>query len=1126
MLRAFGPLLLGLLLLVAGVTGAAADALKTVTIGSPKMVRTMHGAKMQARLAVADRVLVQVRPGVDAQKLAGVLGKAQSGRVRSLGHRIYALDLPANSDVLKMAGDLRMDPAVAVAEPDLLMYPALVPNDTRYADQWHHPIIQSPAGWEVATGSSSVVIAVIDSGVYMDHPDFSGKIWRNPGETAGNGRDDDGNGYIDDLNGWDFYSNNANPNPSPDGQDDDYNGEADEQVNHGTLVAGLAGALGNDSYGTAGMAWGCKIMPLQVFPDDGGTAVSTVIEAINYAVDKGADVINMSIGGDYTELFTAPLVAAYEAGCVVVVAGGNSGAELTDAPSTWESPVCNDGTNVWASNCVIGVGATDRYDRKSSYSNFDSSTAHFIDVMAPGDALFGPAAYFPTVSGFNQYFQTNSGTSFSSPLVAGLAALIVSQNPTWTPAQVIERVRSCGDNIDSLNAGYSGRLGGGRINVARALGVTLAPAAARDLAAADTSGDDGGSITVTWQTSPDDGAGSNTVTAYKVYRRTGASGSFTVLKSLPPGSEGYVDNAVTDGTDYYYKVRVTDGTRWTDTSLVGPAQSLNDSPPATVAGLGVSDRPDDSGGAIVLTWSAYTAPADFASFRVYRSTTAFESVASLTPIATITSSSTVEYVDTAVTDGVSYYYAIGVRDTLGNENRSLTGIGPVQSYSNTDITFAAGLHFMGAPAVPADGDPATFFGLPAGSFGYCRWTPSSGAYLYDSLSRPVPETLQMKLGRGFWVKLPQATTVSPDGLSAPAGDFEIDLTPGWHQLANPFFTTIDFSEATVTYSGATMDLTSADGAGVMAAFAWTYNNTAQVYELAYPAVGSEAKLIQPWQGFWVLARKACTLTLSRPLGVSSAASGTMRTQAVRRTARPWQVEWSVPLQIGSAAGPDAACYVGTASKQVLLAKPPPATGAPVLSVSSPGTQGSGRYGVALAQTSTNDIIWNLKIENLKAGQAVTLKAADLSHLPKGATAILKDLAGGQSVYLRTVGRYSFTPREGETTRSLQLTVSTQRTGQLMLQGVTAQSLRGGGAQVTLNLSSAAAVDVTIMNMAGRVVRLVEEGKTRPAGNNVVLWDGRTELGTRAPAGQYLAQVTARSESGESVKAISPLKVTP
>ncbi|MEN6545939.1 MAG: S8 family serine peptidase [Armatimonadia bacterium] len=1126
MLRAFGPLLLGLLLLVAGVTGAAADALKTVTIGSPKMVRTMHGTKMQARLAVADRVLVQVRPGVDAQKLAGVLGKAQSGRVRSLGHRIYALDLPANSDVLKMAGDLRMDPAVAVAEPDLLMYPALVPNDTRYADQWHHPIIQSPAGWDVTTGSSSVVIAVIDSGVYMDHPDFSGKIWRNPGEIAGNGRDDDGNGYIDDLNGWDFYSNNANPNPSPDGQDDDYNGEADEQVNHGTLVAGLAGALGNDSYGTAGMAWGCKIMPLQVFPDDGGTAVSTVIDAINYAVDKGADVINLSIGGDYTELFTAPLVAAYEAGCVVVVAGGNSGAELTDAPSTWESPVCNDGTNVWASNCVIGVGATDRYDRKSSYSNFDSSTAHFIDIMAPGDALFGPAAYFPTISGFNQYFQTNSGTSFSSPLVAGLAALIISQNPTWTPAQVIERVRSCGDNIDSLNAGYSGRLGGGRINVARALGVTLAPAAARDLAAADTSGDDGGSITLTWQTSPDDGAGSNTVTAYKVYRRTGASGSFTVLKSLPPGSEGYVDNAVTDGTDYYYKVRVTDGTRWTDTSLVGPAQSLNDSPPATVAGPRVSDRPDDSGGAIVLTWNAYTAPADFASFRVYRSRTAFDSVASLTPIATITSSSTVEYVDTAVTDGVSYYYAIGVRDTLGNENRSLTGIGPVQSYSNTDITFAAGLHFMGAPAVPADGDPATFFGLPAGSFGYCRWTPSSGAYLYDALSRPVPETLQMKLGRGFWVKLPQATTVSPDGLSAPAGDFEIDLTPGWHQLANPFFTTIDFSEATVTYSGATMDLTSADGAGVMAAFAWTYNDTAQVYELAYPAVGTEAKLIQPWQGFWVLARKACTLTLSRPLGVSSAASGTMRTQAVRRTARPWQVEWSVPLQIGSTAGPDAACYVGTASKQVLLAKPPPATGAPVLSVSSPGTQGSGRYGVALAQTSTNCIIWNLKIENLKAGQAVTLKAADLSHLPKGATAILKDLAGGQSVYLRTVGRYSFTPREGETTRSLQLTVSTQRTGQLMLQGVTAQSLRGGGAQVTLNLSSAAAVDITIMNMAGRVVRLVEEGKTRPAGNNVVLWDGRTELGTRAPAGQYLAHETARSESGESVKAISPLKVTP
>jgi hypothetical protein len=784
--------------------------------------------------------------------------------------------------------------------------------------------------------------------------------------------------------------------------------------------------------------------------------------------------------------------------------------------------VCNDGSNVLAENNLIGVAATDQYDRKASYSNFDSSSAHFIDVAAPGEVLYGPTAYFPAYDAFSEYFGTNSGTSFSCPLVSGLAALVLSRDPDYTPAQVLAAIVSGADNIDDQNPGYIGKLGGGRISVARTLGVEMPPSAVLDLAAEYTAGDDGGSITVTWRKSPDDGAGADSVQTYDVLRRE-TDTALDVIATLPKGSTTYVDDAVADGTDYYYAVRANAATLSSDSGEAGPVQSRNDAPPPAVTGLSVADRPDDSGGAIVLTWDAYSAPADFANLVIYRSTRDFVSTAGLAPLETLTSATPATYVDTTAQDGADYYYAVAPRDTAGNEDTDIGGTGPVQSYANGSVAFAAGLHLMGTPAVPDDPDPAALFGIAGTQFQCARWAPDRG--VYDAYTPPVAEPLQLALSRGLWVYLPRSVQVQATGQTAPAGDFDVELTTGWHMLANPFLGAIDFADATVTYQGATMDLLSADAAGVLSAFAWVWDPVAQSYVIAYPQFDGSSHLIAPWRGFWVVAHKACRLTIVRPLGstqTQTAAALPASSKRAKATPLP-AVAYTLPLQVRSA-GAGSTCHLGMAEREWLAPQPPPARATPVITAAAPGQQQDCRYAVALAQTSLSAIIWNLKVSQLVPSQAVRVSAPDLSGVPAGYTVVLQDQAAGRTVYLRTTSAYEFTAGTGETSRSLRLTVSPSRQGQLTLTGVTARQTRGGSAQVMFTLSAPAACSVSVLNMAGRAVRVVEQNSLRPAGSNVVLWDGRSQMGTAVPAGLYLLQLEARATSGESLRTLTSLRV--
>jgi len=177
----------------------------------------------------------------------------------------------------------------------LAIYPivalALIPNDRYYYRQWYLEKIKAPAAWERTSQAPEIILAIIDSGVQTNHPDLEENIWQNSDEIPDNGIDDDRNGFIDDVNGWDFVHNDADPSP------DFSTNWSEGGLSHGTIVAGIAAAQGNNGEGITGVSWQSQIMPLKVLADDGTGSIREVIRAIDYAINNGADIINFSFVG-------------------------------------------------------------------------------------------------------------------------------------------------------------------------------------------------------------------------------------------------------------------------------------------------------------------------------------------------------------------------------------------------------------------------------------------------------------------------------------------------------------------------------------------------------------------------------------------------------------------------------------------------------------------------------------------------------------------------------------------------------------------------------------------------------------------------------------------------------------
>ena len=358
-------------------------------------------------------IIVKYRSGVSPGQMIVFGWSHGTANLKTVGDiKVQEVEITDGSSVGEKLTELQKDPSVEYAEPNYRRQ-ALVttPNDTYYASyQWNMPIIRANYAWDVTRGNTSTVIAVIDTGVSLTHPDLASKI----------------------IAGYDFADNDSNP--------------MDEQ-GHGTHVAGIAAAITNNGIGVAGIDWNARIMPVRVLDENGSGLDSDIAEGIIWAADNGADVINMSLGGPSSfpqTLQSAVDHAYYSHGVVVVAAVGNN----------------PNGVPIYPAACshVIGVAATNSSDQRASFSNYGT----FVDIAAPGETI--ASTYW---SGGANGYALASGTSMATPHVAGLAALLVGQYPSYTPAQIEGEIETTA--IDLGTPGRDNYYGYGRIDAYNAV---------------------------------------------------------------------------------------------------------------------------------------------------------------------------------------------------------------------------------------------------------------------------------------------------------------------------------------------------------------------------------------------------------------------------------------------------------------------------------------------------------------------------------------------------------------------------------------------------------------------------------------------------------------------------------
>jgi subtilisin family serine protease len=300
-----------------------------------------------------------------------------------------------------------------------------------FLPQWGYEKTRVYDAWDLQTGSRDVVVAVIDNGFDYLHPDIRGNVWKNTDEIVGNKKDDDRNGYVDDVWGWNFVpvdtdgdgeisviEKRGNNDPRPDA-----NGERTEDlhatIHHGTVVAGLIGSVGNNELYGSGVAWRVRLMNVKVASNGGSGVLSDLPQAILYAVDNGADIINLSLVGFYSpEQLLETLRYAKERGVLVIAASGNNAIDLVSSPAY---PICADGDT--DEQLVLGVTAV-RSDR--ALARFANVGGGCIDIAAPGVSVSSTTRFSPN-NGFTEGYGGGwNGTSFAAPFVSGAAALIKS----------------------------------------------------------------------------------------------------------------------------------------------------------------------------------------------------------------------------------------------------------------------------------------------------------------------------------------------------------------------------------------------------------------------------------------------------------------------------------------------------------------------------------------------------------------------------------------------------------------------------------------------------------------------------------------------------------------------------
>jgi len=410
MKRYLSTILLGVLLL--GLTVVSSDAAPGAH-GNPQDVA---GFEQTISFPV-------YRPGQILVKFRTQTRQAESAQTLTT-YDLPVLEILGELDVLRVAVAVGQeqamvqmlldDPQVEYAELDYAVHATIIPNDTSYGLQWGPQKIQAPAAWDVTTGTSDVLIAIVDTGVDLAHPDLNDKI----------------------VPGWDFIG------------EDPY---AQDDHGHGSHVAGIAAAETDNDRGVAGVSWGARIMPIKVLDENGDGYYSDVARGVRYACNHGAQIINLSLGGSNPSSTLEDAVErVYQNGCLIVAAAGND-ANSVDYPARYPE--------------VMAVAATNQSDSRASFSDYGPQ----IDVAAPGVDIYSTVWTPPN----NHTYGWKQGTSMAAPFVAGEAALIWSLCPQFTNVEVWSIIESTA--TDRGAAGWDKYYGWGRIDAAEAVGAATPP---------------------------------------------------------------------------------------------------------------------------------------------------------------------------------------------------------------------------------------------------------------------------------------------------------------------------------------------------------------------------------------------------------------------------------------------------------------------------------------------------------------------------------------------------------------------------------------------------------------------------------------------------------------------------
>ena len=344
--------------------------------------------------------------------------------------RVFVVEFEQPIDVISIVGQLSNEIEIEYAEPVYHRELVYQPNDSLLDVSWHHTNVQSEAAWDVTTGSDSVLIAILDTGVDTDHPDLIDNFYLNPGEIPDNGIDDDLNGYVDDTLGWDFSGTESNPTPD-NNVNHDWNWHPYHAEDHGTHCAGIAAGVGDNEIGIVGVAFHSKIMPIKIFPNSYDDVITA---AMMYVADNGADIMSCSWGGgpNSSTLNSAILYARDTKNCLVIAAAGNDGSSSIFYPA--------------GSPGVLSVGATTGSDARASFSNY----GNWVDLCAPGAGIWSTTD--PANPFHSDLYQAWDGTSMACPMVAGVAALVRSQFPNLSIDEQ-EALLIDGDDVGNIQMG-------------------------------------------------------------------------------------------------------------------------------------------------------------------------------------------------------------------------------------------------------------------------------------------------------------------------------------------------------------------------------------------------------------------------------------------------------------------------------------------------------------------------------------------------------------------------------------------------------------------------------------------------------------------------------------------------